>query len=100
MRLIDADAICFDALKNDFDRARAKIILMRQPTIDVVTEERCREIANEMIPQMVHLSKIEAYKEVWETLRSKCDAPHWCVWLSEIDDFFEEILAGENKDEQ
>ena len=19
-------------------------------------------------------------------LRAKCDAPHWCVWMSEIDD--------------
>lgn len=33
MRLIDADAICFDELKNDFDRARAKIIIMGQPTV-------------------------------------------------------------------
>ena len=34
MRLIDADAVCFDELKNDFDRARAKIIIMGQPTIN------------------------------------------------------------------
>lgn len=34
MRLIDADVVCFDELKNDFDRARAKIIIMGQPTIN------------------------------------------------------------------
>ena len=33
MRLIDADAIDFSEIKNDFDRARAKIIIMGQPTI-------------------------------------------------------------------
>lgn len=33
MRLIDADAIDFSELKNDFDLARAKIIIMGQPTI-------------------------------------------------------------------
>ena len=34
MRLIDADKISFDELENDFDRARAKIIVMGQPTIE------------------------------------------------------------------
>ena len=33
MRLIDADAIDFSEIKDDFDRARAKIIIMGQPTI-------------------------------------------------------------------
>ena len=96
MRLIDADAICFDELKNDFDRARAKIIIMGQPTIDFVTEQRCREIANEMMANMINIGKVEAYKEVWKELRSMCDAPHWCVWLSEIDSFFERVLGVED----
>lgn len=34
MRLIDADAIDFSEIKNDFDRARAKIIIMGQPTLN------------------------------------------------------------------
>jgi hypothetical protein len=33
MRLIDADAIDFSEIKDHFDRARAKIIIMGQPTI-------------------------------------------------------------------
>ena len=33
MRLIDADAIDFSAIKDPFDRARAKIIIMGQPTV-------------------------------------------------------------------
>jgi hypothetical protein len=100
MRLIDADAICFDEINDGFDRARASIIIAMQPTIDVVTEERCREIAREMIPQFVRQAKAEAYKEVWKELRSMCDAPHWCVWLSEIDDYFEkktgEVINDDN----
>lgn len=99
MRLIDADAISFDALSNVFDKARAEIIIKSQPTIDTITEEKCREIANEIIPKVVVNSKVEAYKEVWGKLRSMCDAPHYCVWLSEIDMFFEKILEGENNDE-
>ena len=34
MRLIDADAIDFSEIKNDFDRARAKIVIMGQPTLN------------------------------------------------------------------
>ena len=64
-----------------------------------VTEERCYEIAREMIPQFVKQAKFEAYKEVWKKLRIMCDAPHWCVWLSEIDIFFE-ALVGEDNDIQ
>lgn len=33
MRLIDADAIDFSEIKDPFDQARAKIIIMGQPTI-------------------------------------------------------------------
>ena len=33
MRLIDADAIVFSAIKDPFDQARAKIIIMGQPTV-------------------------------------------------------------------
>lgn len=33
MRLIDADAINFSEIKDDFDREMAKIIIMGQPTI-------------------------------------------------------------------
>ena len=33
MRLIDADAIDFSAIKDPFDQAMAKIIIMGQPTV-------------------------------------------------------------------
>ena len=33
MRLIDADAIDFSAIKDPFDQARAKIIIMGQPNV-------------------------------------------------------------------
>ena len=33
MRLIDADAIDFSAIKDPFDQARAKIIIIGQPTV-------------------------------------------------------------------
>jgi hypothetical protein len=34
-RYIDAEKIDFSPLKDDFDRARAKVIIMGQPTADV-----------------------------------------------------------------
>lgn len=37
--------------------------------------------------------KAEAYKEVWGKLRGMCDAPNWCVCLSEIDNYFEELVV-------
>ena len=36
----------------------------------------------------------EAITEFAERLKSKCDAPHWCVWLSEIEDL-ENEMKGE-----
>lgn len=40
-RYIDAERIDFSPLRDDFDRARAKVIIMGQPTADVV-EVKCR----------------------------------------------------------
>ena len=34
-RYIDAELIDFSCLKNEFDKARAKVIIMGQPTADV-----------------------------------------------------------------
>lgn len=42
-RYIDADAVDFSPLKNDFDRARAKVVIMGQPTADVVEVVRCKD---------------------------------------------------------
>lgn len=117
MRLIDADAICFDELKNDFDRARAKIIIMSQPTVDTRQTlcEKCLHIGvcnKRIAPHMKcdkfkallppppkpkpPKAKTDAYKEVWRELRSMCGAPHWCVWLSDIDMFFEKLMGVES----
>ena len=42
-RYIDADKIDFSPLKDDFDRARAKVIIMGQLTADVVEVVRCKD---------------------------------------------------------
>lgn len=42
-RYIDAEAVDFSPLKDDFDRARAKVIIMGQPTADVVKVVRCKD---------------------------------------------------------
>ena len=44
-------------------------------------------------------ARIEARKEVFEKLISMCDAPHWCVWLSEITDLAERMEAENNNAE-
>lgn len=43
MRPIDADALDFSPLKDVFDRARAKIIVMGAHTIDAVPVVRCKD---------------------------------------------------------
>lgn len=40
------------------------------------------------------LIRAEAIEEFAERLRASCDAPHWCVWLSEIDQIKEELTEG------
>ena len=42
-RYIDAERIDFSPLIDDFDRARAKVIIMGQPTADVVEVVWCSE---------------------------------------------------------
>jgi hypothetical protein len=42
-RYIDAEAVDFSPLKDDFERARAKVIIMGQPTADVVKVVRCKD---------------------------------------------------------
>lgn len=42
-RYIDAEWIDFSPLIDDFDRARAKVIIMGQPTADVVEVVRCKD---------------------------------------------------------
>jgi hypothetical protein len=42
-RYIDAEAVDFSPLKDDFDRARAKVIIMGQPTADVVKVVMCKD---------------------------------------------------------
>ncbi len=46
-RYIDADALDFSPLKNDFDKARAKIIVLNQPTAEVAEIKHAHWIKNE-----------------------------------------------------
>lgn len=36
-------------------------------------------------------AKYETAMEIKRALLDMCDAPHWCVWASDIDRFFEEM---------
>lgn len=40
--------------------------------------------------------RAEAIKEFAGRLISMCDKPHWCVWMSEIEDLVEE-MTGDQK---
>ena len=56
----------------------------------------------------IHTATEQAYKngyadgmkEFAERLKKICDAPYWCVWLSEIDDLLEEMLKSKDLKEQ
>lgn len=65
---------------------------------EYVTPEARAEAFEKELERLCNVSivRAEAYKEVWEVLRNKCDAPYWCVWLSEIDDFFEKLVGESN----
>ena len=39
--------------------------------------------------------RAEAIKEFAERLIGKCDDPHWCVWMSEIEDLVKEMTEGQ-----
>lgn len=41
--------------------------------------------------EFIKKAKTEAVREFAERLKAMCDAPHWCVWLSDIDDLIEEM---------
>ncbi|MBQ6906212.1 MAG: hypothetical protein IJN75_04250 [Clostridia bacterium] len=42
------------------------------------------------------VAKAEAIEEFAERLKSKCDSPHWCVWMRDINDLVKEMV-GENE---
>jgi hypothetical protein len=73
---------CADHLKwaalNVIDRQEAKL----EDLLEIVFMDRSEAIKN---------LKAEAIKEFAERLIKKCDAPHWCVWMSEIEDLKEEM---------
>ena len=65
----------------------------------VKTEDEVRAIAKQTIQSYIDIIKAEAIKEFAERLKSMCDKPYWCVWLSEIEDLEEEMI-GEQEDEK
>lgn len=44
--------------------------------------------------RLVRKTRTEAIKEFAERLIKKCDAPHWCVWMSEIEDLVKEMTEA------
>ena len=46
----------------------------------------------------IEKARADAVKEFAERLMEKCDAPHWCVWLSEIEDLVKEFTEGKEND--
>ena len=78
--------MCNDFLPNVLDlinRQKAEIEELKA----IVFMDRTEAIKN---------LKAEAIKDFAERLKERCDAPHWCVWLSDIDDVLEEMV-GEDK---
>ena len=57
-----------------------------------VTEERCREIANEMIPQFVRQARIEAIKEFADRLYKKLSVTKNYA----IDEVLREMVGDDN----
>lgn len=49
----------------------------------------------ELLKQEKAYVETEAIKEFAERLIAKCDAPHWCVWKSEIEDELKEMEGSE-----
>jgi hypothetical protein len=45
----------------------------------------------ELLKQEKSVVIAEAIKEFADRLIKKCDAPHWCVWMSEIEDLVKEM---------
>ena len=41
--------------------------------------------------KVIDKAKAEAVREFAERLKEMCDAPYWCVWLSDIDNLLEEM---------
>lgn len=75
MRYIDADKIDFSPLKDDFDRARAKVIIMGQPTADVVEVKHGKWI---LVPSS-DLATGKAYKcSECEKMRYGSYMPNYC----------------------
>lgn len=51
---------------------------------------------NNRLKEAIKIARAEAITEFAERLIKNCDAPHWCVWMSEIDDMAKEMKGEED----
>ena len=81
-RYIDAEIIDFSPLKDDFDRARAKVIVMGQPTADVAPRSEVEELItlNSQLEATI-FGQREEIKKLEKALRKSL--PSYCQVISE-----------------
>ena len=61
-------------------------------TVGELARDRKEEIGR--LKKEKETARAEAIEEFAERLRASCDAPYWCVWLSEIDEIAKELTEG------
>ena len=58
----------------------------------ILAENHSRTQAEEMLANGMDVVKANTVRKMKERLEAACDAPYWCVWLSEIDEIAKEVL--------
>lgn len=53
------------------------------------------KVADCPLPDEVAKAKADTVRKMQERLEASCDAPHWCVWLGEIEQIAKEMLEEE-----
>ena len=100
----DYVADCDHCVLNDLNRNDCYSLILHKYSLDLINRlkaenERLDKLVVEKHKEINRLDdymqyvKAEAIKEFAERLISKCDAPHWCVWMSEIDDLAKEMVG-------
>ena len=74
---------------------KATLALINRKNADLAEKDaEIERVLREKYPyidDVIAEARAEAIKEFAERVKARCDAPHWCVWLSEIDEVLEEM---------
>ena len=82
----DSDGACLDIMPPNILSLIKELVEENERLMREKTALEC------VVATARNQAKNDTVRKMQERLEAACDAPHWCVWLSEIDEIAKEML--------